>query len=523
MDPPTQDLETDCGAVPKKSEGNESPESTNMTHSSLPEGLRKNLMNNLPQESSVQLSTENLVSILTEKDQDLAQEKEKVKQLEEALERTENRMANIMKVQLNLSQEFHSLPLKLDSGKSGTSDKNQTDSTLRPRGLADANEGQTESMANMTSQLVLTPGISKTMFDNVVRENVKMKKTVRELLKKEGMDVKMFMETKELEEVIKKLREDLFQKQGQVDQLERLIQNSSDEQSPALLQQLTELQLKVPKLEKGLAAKSQLVDSLSQECDKLRGVCTQLKSKADSLEVENQKLQSQISSTPRQNVEELGRQRQEFQQVLENYRKEIGNLQGHLKQEIIAREKLQLQCQEYAASYQELQARQPAGNMPLSHIELREQITQLEQERDLLHYELKKTMEEKSLIETQNEFFREDFATEQREKQKQKQKYELFISQQQMQIRQLITENEKFHKHIQELSKSKNKQSAPYMAGCSAAISSPLPLNTNREVMADGPGNMQQEEEVELECPRCMRQFTDYQKFTEHTQKCTDS
>lgn len=149
------------------------------------------------QNAKIQAS-QNLHLIIDEKDQDLEAEREKSKSLEETLKVTESKMANIMKQQLASvtfsSQEFASFPSETKSGLDqcdGGSTLNQDPNEQQSELISLRGRGGVENLESI--QASITPGISKSMFDNVVKENIKMKKTLHEILDKEGENVKTFM------------------------------------------------------------------------------------------------------------------------------------------------------------------------------------------------------------------------------------------------------------------------------------------------------------------------------------------
>ena len=124
-------------------------------------------------------SYKNLDVQLQEKEQNLKWYKDKSHQYETEVSRLEKRLASVMKFQLSPKQHRSqsTTSIGIESVPVTTSNK-QTSMSVSSSGFP---------------QAFSLPGISKSMFDNVVRDNIKMKKLLQDALKKDGRDLKSFL------------------------------------------------------------------------------------------------------------------------------------------------------------------------------------------------------------------------------------------------------------------------------------------------------------------------------------------
>ncbi|XP_035671307.1 putative uncharacterized protein DDB_G0271606 isoform X2 [Branchiostoma floridae] len=398
------------------------------------------------------------------------------------------------------------------------------------------------------------PGVSKEVFDDLVRENSHLKRHLDQVLKDRGQDMRNFMSAQNSDDLLKSVREQLAQKDEEIKMMKEAIRDASSSDGKVQAEQLLE---KVNALQKS---------------DQIKSTWLEL------FRLENERLQNNVLSMS----DELKQEKHSLQQEKADH--VDGRLQGgsrDIHQQVKELERtLQLQKQEYEAQIFQLsqKLRRSAGSSTQGQFGSSQgDIQALQRKVDELKSELQRAVDENAAISAQSAFYKEDFEAEQQERNNQKTDYEAKLKQMQEFINKLSTECESLNSMLSreryEKTQYKQQIEAFQMSPAAAALYGIPGMGCNRQVnvaipnpqmglqpglmargspttpnpytnqagpwlnqahlpqmvavdSADG-GRQDSAEsgsggEDRRVCPRCEREFFDQVKFEEHVQKCID-
>eukprot|EP00058_Branchiostoma_floridae_P010540 XP_002596028.1 hypothetical protein BRAFLDRAFT_66241 [Branchiostoma floridae] len=340
------------------------------------------------------------------------------------------------------------------------------------------------------------PGVSKEVFDDLVRENSHLKRHLDQVLKDRGQDMRNFMSAQNSDDLLKSVREQLAQKDEEIKMMKEAIRDASSSDGKVQAEQLLE---KVNALQKS---------------DQIKSTWLEL------FRLENERLQNNVLSMS----DELKQEKHSLQQEKADH--VDGRLQGgsrDIHQQVKELERtLQLQKQEYEAQIFQLsqKLRRSAGSSTQGQFGSSQgDIQALQRKVDELKSELQRAVDENAAISAQSAFYKEDFEAEQQERNNQKTDYEAKLKQMQEFINKLSTEAFQMSPAAAAL------YGIPGM-GCNRQVNVAIPNPMVAVDSADG-GRQDSAEsgsggEDRRVCPRCEREFFDQVKFEEHVQKCID-
>ncbi|KAI8521407.1 hypothetical protein Bbelb_011610 [Branchiostoma belcheri] len=408
-------------------------------------------------------------------------------------------------------------------------------------------------MSGKKLESLITPGVSKEVFDDLVRENTRMKRQLEQVLKERGQDMRNFMSAQNSEDLLKSVKEQLEQKDEEIKMMKETIRDARSSDGTIQAEQLID---KVSALQKSDQIKSTWLELFRLENERLQqdvlSMSTELKQEKHSLQQEKA---DHVDGRLQRGSKTIMGGRDFNQQVTELERR------------------LQLQKQDYEAKI--FQLRQQAGSPAQGQFGSSQgDVQALQRKVDGLKGDLQRALDENAAISAQSACYKEDFEAEQQERNNQKTDFEAKLKQMQDCINKLSSECETLNNMLSRERFEKNQfkkqieafqmnpaAAALYGLGCNRQVGLAIPspqMGLQPGLMARGspttpnpytnqagpwmnPPPLPQMVAVDSAdgarqdsgesgsggddrrvCPRCEREFFDQAKFEEHVQKCID-
>ncbi|XP_066303820.1 interaptin-like isoform X1 [Branchiostoma lanceolatum] len=410
--------------------------------------------------------------------------------------------------------------------------------------------------------LMSAPGVSKEVFDDLVRQNAQLKRHLEQTLKDRGQDMRNFMSAQNSDDLLKSVKEQLEQKDEEIKMMKEAIRDASNSDGKVQAEHLLD---KVHALQKSDQIKSTWLDLFRLENEKLQ---------KDVLSMSNELKQEKHSLLQQEKANHVdGR----LQRGSRDIHQQIKDLERTLQ---VQKQKYEAQIFQLTQQlHSEGHLRQQAGGSTQGQFGSSQgDIQALQRKVDDLKSELQRAVDENAAISAQSACYKEDFEAEQQERNNQKTDYEAKLKQMQEYINKLSSECEslnsmlsrerfeknQFKKQIEKQIETfqMNPAAALYGMGCNRQVNLAMPnpqMGLQPGLMARGSpttpnpytnqagpwmnqpllpqmvavdsadGARQDsgesgssEENVRRVCPRCEREFFDQEKFEAHVQRCID-